>query len=755
MTDGAYERRPVAPRNSLRWRMPLTMSALLLIVVAIFVWVAYQTVESTLVRAAGERAQTAADHVASVLDAQRAPEQLRALGADQAFRTFLKTRSSDTRERAEARLQSLAGAGPRRVQLWDADGALLIDVSVAGTIGTDTTTTEFPQGSAPSVVGVGPLQAAGSLVYSDTVAEVFDDGVAGDPSSSVGRLGYVVMRGTFRENPPGIFSRLVGRDAVVRIGNTTGSVWGNFSQRVPAAPVDLGRPGVAQYRADDNGMRVGAVSHVPGTSWAAWVEFPVATVVAPARVFLRRTIPVALLFVALGALLAGIVSARITTPLSALSAAAHAIASGDYSQRVATNRRDEIGQLGHAFNHMADQVQHTQQRLEARVIERTAELNQARIAADRANKAKSEFLSRMSHELRTPLNAIMGFAQVLQLDSMTEEQADGVAHILRGGRHLLALINEVLDVARIEAGALSLSPEPVAVSDIVRHAVDLIRPLANQRGLTIVVESLPDTYVLADRQRLNQILFNLLSNAVKYNRERGIVRVSSPAAAPGRVAIVVADTGAGIPSEKLALLFRPFERLGAEQSDVEGTGLGLALAKGLAEAMEGSLTVESAVDHGSAFRVELPATESPVAQEKAAEHQPTADSNSTGTILYIEDNLSNVSLMERLVKRRPGVTLLHARDGLTGVKLVRERRPQLVFLDLHLPDTTGEEVLRQLWENPDTREIPIAVLSADATPSQRRRLLAAGATAYLTKPFDIAELLNFIDDTLGTTPGKR
>jgi signal transduction histidine kinase/ActR/RegA family two-component response regulator len=479
-----------------------------------------------------------------------------------------------------------------------------------------------------------------------------------------------------------------------------------------------------------------------------WVEFPIPSVTAPARQFIDQMIPLGLLFVALGAGLAALLSARITAPLRRLSTAAGAIASGDYSQRVPNNRHDEIGQLGRAFNDMAEDVQQSQQRLEARVIERTAELNTARLAADRANQAKSEFLSRMSHELRTPLNAIMGFAQVLQLDSLTEEQRDGVAHVLRGGRHLLALINEVLDVARIEAGALSLSPEPVAIVDIVQHAVDLIRPLATERRLTITIEPLPNTFVRADRQRLNQILINLLSNAVKYNKPNGSVRIFSPAAASGRIAIVVADTGAGIPPSKLALLFRPFERLGAEQSEVEGTGLGLALAKGLAEAMQGSLTVESVVDEGTAFRVELPATDSPAAEEREPQRQAVAHSDSTGTILYIEDNLSNVRLMERLVKRRPGVTLLHARDARSGLEMLGERRPQLIFLDLHLPDAPGEEVLRQIWENPQTRDIPVAVLSADATPAQRRRLLACGARAYMTKPFDIAEVLQFIDDTL-------
>jgi signal transduction histidine kinase/CheY-like chemotaxis protein len=747
MSTAVADRRAAFFRHSLRWRMPFMISTLLLGVVAAFAWSAHQMVESTLIRATGERAQNAAERVAGLLDARRSEDQIRAFAQDTTVRAALDGGLDDARDRARARLQAFIGTGVRRVQLWNVRGDLVLDVSVPVPASGSTAPIELPRGSVPSHVGFGPLQMASDLVYYDVVMEVVDDD-AGRDAAQEARLGYLVARGTFQENPPGIFSRLVGRGALVRIGNRTGDVWAGFSHPAAPEPVDLARPGIAQYRARDGEMRLGAVSLIPGTPWAAWVEFPLADAVAPARAFLVWMVPVALLFVAVGAAVAAALSAGITAPLRTLSTASGAIASGDYSQRVPNNRHDEIGQLGHAFNHMAEEIQHSQQRLEARVIERTAELNEARLAADRANQAKSEFLSRMSHELRTPLNAIMGFAQVLQLDSVNDEQRDAIGHILRGGRHLLGLINEVLDVARIEAGALSLSPEPVAIGDIVQHAVDLIRPLATERGLTISIDPLPSTFVRADRQRLNQILFNLLSNAVKYNRAQGTVRVFSPPAEAGRVQIVVADTGAGIPPNKLALLFTPFERLGAEQTLVEGTGLGLALAKGLTEAMKGSLTVRSVVDEGTQFRVELPAAESPVVANKTPLQQAVTYDDSTGTILYIEDNMSNVRLMERLIKRRPGVTLFHARDGRSGIEMTREQRPDLVFLDLHLPDTPGDEVLRQIWEDPEMRGIPVVVLSADATPAQRRRLLACGARAYLTKPFDIAEVLLFIDETL-------
>ena len=382
-----------------------------------------------------------------------------------------------------------------------------------------------------------------------------------------------------------------------------------------------------------------------------------------------------------------------------------------------------------------------------------AAVRQAKEEAERANRAKSEFLSRMSHDLRTPLNAILGFAQLLETDALTDEQRESLRHILKGGGHLLDLINEVLDIARIEAGHLSLSPEPVPVNDAVTQIIDLVRPLARQRG--IVLEYTPASehrHVLADRQRLNQILLNLLSNAVKYNRDQGRVLVTCEDAPNDRLRIKVTDTGAGIPPEKVKLLFQPFERLGADHTTIEGTGLGLALSKALAEAMGGSLGVESVVDRGTTFWLELAVAEhvsEPVAAPAAARPRATAvERDVQGTVLYIEDNVSNQRLMERLLSRRPGIRLISVAQGQAGIDLASSAAPDLILLDLHLPDMHGEEVLRRLWENQRTRQIPVAVLSADATRSQIAHLKASGASAYLTKPLNIAEVLQLIDDTL-------
>lgn len=371
----------------------------------------------------------------------------------------------------------------------------------------------------------------------------------------------------------------------------------------------------------------------------------------------------------------------------------------------------------------------------------------SKLEAERASRAKSEFLSRMSHDLRTPLNAILGFAELLGMDALPGEQAESVRHIQQAGGHLLDMINEVLDIARIEAGHLALVFEPVTVEAVVLESMDLVRPLSASRGIRMTAELQPPPLcVHADRRRVKQILVNLLSNAVKYNRAHGSITVSARRA-DGRVRLSVTDTGAGIPADQLPRLFQPFERLSADRTSIEGTGLGLAVSKGLVLAMGGTIGVESAPGVGSTFWIDL--GEAAVAEAPSvstpAVRGDAAGADAAGTILYVEDNGSNVRLMERLLGRRDGIRLLTTDTGAAALDLVAHDRPDLILLDLHLPDMPGEEVLHALQADAGTREIPIVILTADATSDHTDRLLAAGARAYLTKPLQLARLLQLFD----------
>jgi PAS domain S-box-containing protein len=387
-------------------------------------------------------------------------------------------------------------------------------------------------------------------------------------------------------------------------------------------------------------------------------------------------------------------------------------------------------------------------------------LQRAKEEADIANAAKSEFLSRMSHELRTPLNAILGFGQLLEREKLTPLQSESIGFILSGGRHLLGLINEVLDIARVESGHIELSLEPIALGDIVPEACILMQHLAAERQIKVDENTakLGHTYVMADRQRLKQVLINLLANAIKYNRESGQVEVICEHTPDGCVSIAVRDTGTGISPQDLSKLFTPFERLGAANSEIEGTGLGLVLSQRLMTVMGGTLTVESTLGQGTTFTVSLPRTTSPEEQltnwpeengpqGSASLHAGQPDQN-TCSVLCIEDNPSNLRLMEAIFESRPEITLLTAIQGSIGLDLARQHEPDLILLDLNLPDIHGSEVLTRLQQSALTRDIPVVIISADATPNQVERLLAAGAKAYLTKPLNVGELLQVTDKFL-------
>jgi len=397
-------------------------------------------------------------------------------------------------------------------------------------------------------------------------------------------------------------------------------------------------------------------------------------------------------------------------------------------------------------------------RLDQELQEQNVELKRARATAEKANLAKSDFLSSMSHELRSPLNAILGFAQLINSDSPppTPSQAASIDQILHAGWYLLELINEILDLAQIESGRLALSLEPTSLAEVMLECQAMIEPQGQKRGMKMTFPQFErPCFVGADRTRLKQVLINLLSNAIKYNLPKGtvvvdVVRVKN---SPDRVRVSVKDTGAGLPPDMLRQLFQPFNRLGQERSTEEGTGIGLVMSKRLVELMGGEIGVESTVGLGSVFWFELNAAAAPQLAIDKAETTATPQAQvergaPLRTLLYVEDNPANLMLVEQLIARRKDMRLLVARDGNLGIQIARAKQPEVILMDINLPGISGIEALRILRDDPATAHIPVVALSANAMPRDIEKGLEAGFFRYLTKPIRVHEFMQTLDVAL-------
>jgi PAS domain S-box-containing protein len=397
-------------------------------------------------------------------------------------------------------------------------------------------------------------------------------------------------------------------------------------------------------------------------------------------------------------------------------------------------------------------------RLERALQEQNVELKRARTAAEKANLAKSNFLSSMSHELRSPLNAILGFAQLINSDSPppTPSQTASIDQILHAGWYLLELINEILDLAQIESGRLALSLEPTSLPEVMFECQAMIEPQGQKRGIEMTFPQFDvPCFVDADRTRLKQVLINLLSNAIKYNQANGTVVVDADCdgTTPKRVRVSIRDTGAGLPPDMLVQLFQPFNRLGQERSSEEGTGIGLVMSKRLVELMGGEIGVESTAGSGSVFWFELNSAAAPQLAVDRAE--PAANPRVQAqhgaplrTLLYVEDNPANLTLIEQLVARRPDMRLLSAKDGNLGIQLARTNQPDVILMDINLPGIGGIEALRILRADPATAHIPVVALSANAMPRDIEKGLQAGFFRYLTKPIKVDEFMQTLDVAL-------
>jgi signal transduction histidine kinase/AmiR/NasT family two-component response regulator len=386
-----------------------------------------------------------------------------------------------------------------------------------------------------------------------------------------------------------------------------------------------------------------------------------------------------------------------------------------------------------------------------RLLEVQSELNRQ---LQLANLAKSDFLSSMSHELRTPLNAILGFAQLLEMDSPSPPQERSIGQILKAGWHLLALINEILDLSLIESGKMSLSLESVSLADVMLECQSMIEPQAQKRGIRVAFPRF-DTpiFVTADRMRIKQVLINLLSNAIKYNKVDGKVSVDCATDHDGRVRISVSDTGAGLTPDDLNHLFQPFNRLGQEGLAEEGTGVGLVVCKRLTELMGGDIGVESTVGKGSVFWIEFDLAVAPhsgaISGIPGVAARPNARPDAKlHTLLYVEDNPANLMLVEQLIERRPDFRLLTARDGQGGVEIARAARPAVILMDINLPGISGIDALKILAEDPTTAHIPVIALSASVMPRDIERGMEAGFVRYLTKPIKVPEFMDALDVAL-------
>lgn len=434
--------------------------------------------------------------------------------------------------------------------------------------------------------------------------------------------------------------------------------------------------------------------------------------------------------------------------------------SGKFDLSVDDHGDDEIGLMAKSFNRLIEE----RKRIEQQLHTNQERLIQAKTAADTANQAKSKFLARMSHELRTPLNGILGYAQILEYeDDLNPEQLDSVQHIHRAGHHLLALINEVLDLAKIEAGRIQLAIVPVRLDAVLRDAIDLIEPVANRAGIELVYEpaAQPQNVALkADQTRLQEVLLNLLSNAVKYNIEHGKVSLVSKMLANNRIRIEVTDTGNGLTADQQSNLFQSFERLGAENSKIEGTGIGLVISKNLVEAMNGTIGVDSTPEKGSTFWIELDTLAqldnniTPLNQPSVHKVSPDIAMGQSFSVLYVEDNLDIVRFVEHLFKKYPYIDLQCAPTAEKGLDLVANKDFDLILLDINLPDMDGIELLKLIRKIDSASQIPIVALSADAMPENVEKAMSAGFTDYLTKPIEIPKFYTSIFQLLSIDDAK-
>jgi signal transduction histidine kinase len=596
-------------RYSLRWRLPLLIAALIVIVVATFLAAAYREVQADLRHAASSRALVAADQVAGLFgqsSMQRLAEFQR-VASSPVFRDFLAHSDEATRDAARAKLAAFPHSGPQVIEVWGAGGQRLLTIATP-----PDAEAMLPSGTPPSATGIGPLRRHGATVFSEAMAEIQAEASPDDGSTRT-PLGWLVVRRPATASPTAdILNRLVGVDAAIAVGNHDGSTWTDLAKPIDAPRVDLSRVGSAEEQTQSGMRYIGALSAIRGTPWNAWIAFPETAVLEPAHAFLRRMLLVAIMFLVFATGLVALVSLRITSPLHTLTSASEAIASGEYSRRVPVNRRDEIGRLSAAFNTMTERVDRAHRELEARVRERTAGLEQAREELERraaelavVNRELEAFSYSVSHDLRAPLRHITGFAMMLEQSAGEALDANGkrlLATIGAAATRMGRLIDDLLSFSRVSR--TDLTRGSVDLNRLGREAQQEVAHDINGRIVEWRVHELPT--VEGDPALLRLVLVNLLSNAVKYSSQRARAEIEIGAlAAEHETVVFVRDNGVGFDMQYADKLFGVFQRLHGND-EFEGTGIGLANVRRIVQRHGGRTWAEGRPDKGATFYFSLP-----------------------------------------------------------------------------------------------------------------------------------------------------
>jgi signal transduction histidine kinase/CheY-like chemotaxis protein len=593
--------------------------------------------------------------------------------------------------------------------------------------------------------------------------------VAEVPVFSNGAVAFALTAGLMPEQFGELLrQQSVPADWVVAIFDRTGTIVAR-THRPDEFVGRRGSPALLQRMAEvaegtvENGTTIDGIAVFSGFSrsafsgWTVAIGVPTAALVRDARQALFVNAAVAMVLLAFGALLARYLGTRIARSIHALTGPAMAIGT-QTPVSLPPARIEEVHELGQALLKASQIIaERARERDQAASAERAMMV--AKQAAEAANHAKSEFLALMSHELRTPMNGVLGFAQLLDSDyfgALGPKQKEFVAEILASGNHLLELINDILDLSKIEIGKLSVSMERVEIVPLIKSVIAMLAHAAEKASISLDAGDfgLGMPHVMADRVRLAQALLNLGSNAIKYNRPGGRVTFSCERLADERVRICVSDTGIGIAEERQAELFQPFNRLGAEHRAIEGTGIGLALTRRLVELMGGQIGFSSVAGSGSRFWIDIPIYVAAAHGEHLAPQAIDTDLVRTSgfSALYIEDNPSNRALVRSIFSTLDHVRLLEASDGTTGLEMARQHRPDLIILDINLPDLNGFAVLQRLKRHADLAAIPVLALSANAMPRDIKRGIEAGFFRYLTKPLAVNTFLEAIEAALTARP---